>query len=352
MKQELKLGRVKQDLDFDGVVQIACGHTASQLLWAAVQLGVFDTLSATPDLTRDQIAKKIGLQSQPARILMTGLAALRLVQKEDDRFRNTPIVERLLTRASPDNMIGVLGWQMHIVYPTAVDLVESLKQFKNVGLRHFKGDADNIYHRLPHNPFIEKVFHEAMFSLSNSANAAMAKLPIFEGIRHLVDAGGGVGQNAMALVRSHPHLKVTVFDGASACDLAKTNIAKAGLESQIDTWPGDFFVDPFPKGIDAVFFGHMMTIWSPERDTSLLRRAYEALPVGGRVLIFNMMGDDDEIGPMTAALGSPYFLTTATGQGMMYSWHEHESFLAAAGFQQTERHILPKDHGLLVGIKS
>lgn len=342
---------MSDDLDFDAVVQIACGHTASQLLWAGVQLGVFDTLSATPNLTREQIAEEIGLQPQPARILMTGLAALKLVQKDGECFRNSAIAKKLLTRESPDNMIEVIGWQIHIVYPTAVDLLDSLKQFKNVGLRHFKGDADNIYHRLPHNPFIQKVFHDAMISLSNSANVELAKLPIFKSIKHMVDAGGGAGQNAIALAKAHPHLRVTIFDGASACDLARDNIAQAGLSAQIDSWPGDFFVDPFPANIDAVFFGHMMTIWSPERDTSLLRRAFEALPVGGKVLVFNMMGDDDEIGPISAALGSPYFLTTATGQGMMYSWREHESFLAAAGFRQTERHVLPKDHGLLVGIK-
>lgn len=341
----------KEDLDFDDIVLIACGHTAFQLLWAGVQLGVFDTLSKTPNLTRDEIAKQIGLQSQPARILMTGLAALNLVKKENGRFYNTAIVENLLTRGSQNNMIDVLGWQAHIVYPSEVDFIESLKQFKNVGLRHFKGDADNIYHRLPYDSFIAKVFHDAMSSLSGSANANLAKLPIFKDIKHLVDAGGGDGTNAITLVKAHPHLRVTVFDGATACDKAKEKIAAAGLTEQIATYAGDFFIDTFPHDIDAVLFGHMMPIWSPERDTALLRRAYDALPSGGKVLVFNMMGDDDEIGPMSAALGSPYFLTTATGEGMMYSWHEHESFLAAAGFHQTERHVLPKDHGLLIGVK-
>lgn len=341
----------QKELDFDDIVLIACGHTAFQLLWAGVQLGVFDVLSKTPNLTRDEIAQQIGLKSQPARILMTGLAALNLVKKENDRFHNSGIVENLLTRSSPDNMIDVLGWQAHIVYPSEVDFIESLKQFKNVGLRHFKGDADNIYHRLPHDSFIAKVFHDAMSSLSGSANADLAKLDIFKDINHLVDAGGGDGTNAISLVKAHPHLKVTVFDGPTACDKAEVKVAAAGLSGQISTYPGDFFIDQFPNNIDAVLFGHMMPIWSPERDTALLRRAYDALPTGGKVLVFNMMGDDDEIGPMSAALGSPYFLTTATGEGMMYSWREHEANLAAAGFRQTERHILPKDHGLLIGVK-
>lgn len=341
----------KDELDFDDLVLIGCGHTAFQLLWAGVQLGVFDVLSKEPGLTRDEIAQRIGIQSQPARILMTGLAALRLVRKAGERFSNPPIVERLLTRASPENMIDVLGWQAYIVYPSEVDFLESLKQFKNVGLRHFKGDADNIYQRLPHNPFIAQVFHDAMSSLSRSANAELAKLALFDQIRHMVDAGGGDGTNAIALAQAHPQLKVTVFDNEVACEKAREKVAQAGLADRIDTRVGDFFVDPFPQGIDAVFFGHMMTIWSNERCTGLLRRAYDALPEGGRVLIFNMMGDDDEVGPMSAALGSPYFLTTATGEGMMYSWREHEARLAAAGFRQAERHVLPKDHGLLVGIK-
>lgn len=339
------------ELDFDGLVLIACGHTAFQLLWAGVQLGVFETLSAEPNLTRNEIADRIGLKSQPARILMTGLAALKLVTKEGDRFSNSAIAQGLLTRDSKDNMIDVLGWQAHIVYPSEVDFIESLKQFTNVGLRHFKGDADNLYHRLPENPFIAKVFHDAMHSLSSSANAELAKLDIFKDIQHLVDAGGGDGTNAIALVKQHPHLRVTIFDGEIACEKARKRVAAAGLSAQIDTHAGDFFIDPFPEEFDAVLFGHMMPIWSPERDTALLRRAYDALPPAGKVLIFNMMGDDDEIGPMSAALGSPYFLTTATGEGMMYSWSEHEATLAAAGFRQTERLVLPKDHGLLIGVK-
>ncbi len=342
---------MQDELDFDQLVLLACGHTAFHLLWAGVQLGVFDVLSKAPNLTRDEIAQRIGLEAQPARILMTGLAALRLVQKEGERFRNAPLVERLLTRSSPENMIDVLGWQRYIVYPALVDFVDSLKQNKNVGLRHFKGDADNIYHRLPHDPFIAKVFHDAMSSLSSAANRALAELKVFDQIEHMVDAGGGDGTNAIALVRAHPRLKVTIFDGPVACDKAREKVAQAGLAANIFTHPGDFFVDPFPGGIDAVFFGHMMPIWSHARDTALLRKAYEALPPGGKVIIFNMMGDDDEVGPMSAALGSPYFLTVATGEGMMYSWGEHEQHLIDAGFTPTERHVLPKDHGVLIGVK-
>jgi len=69
-------------------------------------------------------------------------------------------------------------------------------------------------------------------------------------------------------------------------------------------------------------------------------------------MIFNMMQHDDESGPMSSAVGAPYFLTLATGTGMLYTWSEYERWMEEAGFRDIERHELPRDHGLIVGTKS
>lgn len=63
-----------------------------------------------------------------------------------------------------------------------------------------------------------------------------------------------------------------------------------------------------------------------------------------------MMQEDDETGPLTAALGSPYFLAVATGEGMLYTWGEYESW-REAGFQNLFRKRLPLDHGFIVARK-
>ena len=123
------------------------------------------------------------------------------------------------------------------------------------------------------------------------------------------------------------------------------------MADRLKAHPGDLFQTPFPAGIDCVLLAHMMTIWSLEKDTTLLERAFDALPTGGQVIIFNMMASDEEDGPMTAVLGSPYFLSVATGEGMLYTWREYEECLANAGFRRTQRLVLPRDHGVLVGIK-
>ena len=48
----------------------------------------------------------------------------------------------------------------------------------------------------------------------------------------------------------------------------------------------------------------------------------------------HMMANDDDLGPIACTLGSPYLLTIATGEGMLYSWKDYEAYLAEAGFHQ------------------
>lgn len=65
-----------------------------------------------------------------------------------------------------------------------------------------------------------------------------------------------------------------------------------------------------------------------------------------------MMQHNNETGPMSAAMGSPYFLTIATGEGMLYTWNEYERWMHEAGFKDVKTIELPSDHGIIVGTKT
>lgn len=339
-------------IDMDRLLLIAGGHTAFQLLWAGVELQVFDRLSLEPGLTHKQLAEKIGLEDYPARVLFTGLTALGLILKEQDRYTNAPLTEQMLVKGKPGSAAPILGWQAHIVYPGLKHFAASLKASRNLGLEEFPGEGDTLYQRLVSHPELEKIFQEAMSALSRQANAHLLNTYDFGSFAHLVDAGGGDGTNAIALASRFPNLQATVFDSPSVCQIARQKIERAGLSDRVSTWPGDFLTDPFPPGIDAVLYCHILTIWSMERNLELMRKTHAALPPGGAVLIFNMMGDDDETGPLSTALGSPYFLAIATGEGMLHPWKDYEAMLRQAGFAQLQRYAdLPLNHALIVARK-
>lgn len=67
--------------------------------------------------------------------------------------------------------------------------------------------------------------------------------------------------------------------------------------------------------------------------------------------IFNMMQNNSENGPLSAAMGSPYFLALATGEGMLYCWKDYIKWFRAAGFTNIRTSQLPMDHGIIVGEK-
>ena len=201
-------------------------------------------------------------------------------------------------------------------------------------------------------PELEQIFQGAMSSLSAQANAYLVQEVDFNRFTHVVDIGGGDGSNALALARKFPGLRVTVFDSPSVCEYATRNIAAAGLQDRVATCAGEMFSDPFPEGVDAILFSHIFTIWSLDKNLALLKKSYDALPEGGSVLVFGMMGADDDTGPLSTALGSPYFLAIATGEGMLYSWADYEERMHQAGFRSVERvENLPLNHGAIIGTK-
>ncbi len=322
-----------------------------QTLRAATQLELFTLLSEHPGLTQPQIAERLGLEEKPARILLLGCTALGLLRKQDDTYANAPLAQLFLTRGSRKSLRSVIEWQHHINYKPMHSFLEALKENRNVGLREYKGDEPTLYQRLAHYPELEKIFQDAMADISVQANATFAESVDLSQVRHLVDVGGGNGSNIIALARKHPHLRATVFDSATVCERARANIQAAGLADRLGAVPGNTFVDKFPAGVDALLFAHFFTIWNEEENRQLLKKAFEGLPSGGSVFLFNMMQADTKDGPLTAALGSPYFLTLATGGGMLYTWREYETWMHEVGFVNVQRQVLPRDHGVIRGIK-
>jgi len=331
---------------------ISQGHSAFQLLWAGVKLGLYDELSISPGISLDEVSARLSISHYPSKVLLVGLTALGVIEKRNDAYFNSDLTERLLVSGRPDSFVPILAWQAHIVYPGLQDLVESLRTGTNVGLSRFPGDGLNLYQRLANHPNLERIFQDAMASLSRQANSNLVTSYDFSRFSHIIDVGGGDATNAINIALHYPHLRITVFDSPSVCKTATHNVHSAGLDHRICVRAGDLWADSFPSGVDAVLFCHMLTIWSMKQNLELLKKCHDALTPDGSVIVFNMMASDDLSGPIITALGSPYFIAIATGQGMLHTWADYEKAIFDAGFGHVKRvEGWPFDHGVIVGTK-
>jgi hypothetical protein len=75
----------------------------SRAIFTALELDMFT--AAGEGATASEVAAKMGTDSRATEMLLTALAAMGLLVKQQGIFRNTPLARRYFTGASPDNAL-------------------------------------------------------------------------------------------------------------------------------------------------------------------------------------------------------------------------------------------------------
>jgi acetylserotonin N-methyltransferase len=172
-----------------------------------------------------------------------------------------------------------------------------------------------------------------MQSHSLPAANALARNYDFSGVRRLLDVGAGSGCFAIAIAQQHPEVRCTLMELQTMCDVAQDYIDAAGAADRVDTLAVDMFREPWPRGYDAMLFSNVFHDWNFETCRWLTERCFEALEPGGRILLHEMLLDDDGAGPPTTVSFSMLMLGT---QGQQFTFSELREMLEAAGFVDVE----------------
>lgn len=331
--------------------RVAAGHILFQSLAAAVELDLFTLLDREGPQTLQDLARRLKLQDQPCRVLLQGLLASGVLKKWGSRYANTMMSRIAFAGSGPSTLKATILWQKHIVYRPMARLLESIREYRNIGLDEISGTGNTLYERISSHPDLEKIFQDSMQEISVQANDLLARYVDFSDARAVVDVGGGNGTNLMAIARQNPHLEGRIFDLPSVCSRARANFQRGDMSKRLGAIEGDMRQDPFPEGADVFLFCHLLCIWSNEQNVQLLKKAFDKLPQGGRTIVFDIMERETRDGPLAAAMGSPYFLGLATGTGMIYSEEEYEDFCRAAGFGEVRRVRLPRGHTAIIATK-
>ncbi|XP_022747347.1 caffeic acid 3-O-methyltransferase-like [Durio zibethinus] len=98
----------------------------------------------------------------------------------------------------------------------------------------------------------------------------------FEGIKELVDVGGGLGTNLKLIVSQYPQLKGINFDLPHV-------IKDAPHFPGVDHVEGDMFIE-VPRG-EVIFIKWVLHDWDDDRCLKLLKNCYNALPEVGKVVV-------------------------------------------------------------------
>jgi len=126
-------------------------------------------------------------------------------------------------------------------------------------------------------------------------------------------------------------------------------VQQSGVGERLRFQPGDFFKDPFPK-VDVITMGHILHDWNLEMKEMLIRKAYEAVPNGGALIVYEAIIDDDRRQNAFGLLMSFNMLSETEG-GFDYTGADCSGWMTKAGFREMRVKRLVGPDSMVIGIK-
>jgi hypothetical protein len=329
----------------DAIMQLGLAFWGSKALLTAVELDLFSTLAHGP-LTGETLMAKLGLQPRGTTDWLDALVSLGMLERTDGEYANTAATGLFLDRAKPSYVGGILEMANARLYPFWGSLTEALRTGSP---QNEAKTGEDFFSALYEDQDRLKQFLHAMTGLSMGAAHAIAEKFPWERHHTVIDIGASEGCVPVQLALRHPHLTGGGFDLPAAARIFDDYVASHGLADRLHFYPGDFFADPLPPA-DALIFGHILHDWSLEGKLTLLRKAHQALPDGGAVIVYDAVVDDDRSVNTFGLLMSVNMLIE-TQAGFDYTAAQCQSWMADVGFRRSYAEPLAGPDSMVVGLK-
>ncbi|MBV8205153.1 MAG: methyltransferase, partial [Acidobacteria bacterium] len=290
---------------------------------------------------------RLGLHPRGARDFLDTLAALKLLERRDGRYYNTPATDLFLDKRKPSYIGGMLEMANTRLYPSWGRLTESLRT--GLPQNEMMGGEADPFAALYADPGRLKEFLRAMTGVSRGANRAIACQFPWSNYRSAVDVGTAQGDLITQVALANPHIEGIGFDLPEVGPVFEDYIEQNGLPGRVQFVAGSFMDQPLPKA-DVVMMGHILHDWDLRVKQMLVGKAYEALPEGGAYIVYESIIDDDRSQNAFGLLMSLNMLVETPG-GFDYTGADCCGWMKEAGFRETRVEHLVGPDSMVIGIK-
>ncbi len=336
---------MEERLNPQAILSLGLGFWKAKALLSAVELGLFTELCGGAR-DAETLARRLGLHPRGARDFFDTLVALGMLQRHDGLYSNAPEANTFLDRNKPSYVGGLLELANGRLYPVWGSLTEALRSGQP---QNEAKEETDYYADMCDDPARLRNFLNAMTGISLETSKVIARKFPWQHYRTFVDVGGAQGALSVQLAAAHRHLAGGSFDLEPIGRFFDEYVASFGLAERLRFYSGDFFEDPLPTA-DVLIMGHVLHNWNMEEKRVLIRKAFEALPEGGVLLVYEALIDDERRRNDFGLLMSLNMLLVTSG-GFVYTGAECESWLREAGFGATRVEHLVGPDSMVVATK-
>ncbi|KAI3996434.1 hypothetical protein MKX01_022495 [Papaver californicum] len=316
------------------------GFAESLVLKCAVQLEIAETIHHHgTSISLSELASKLPIPP-PVNLdrlnrVMRYLVDMKLFNKEIISILNggTTQVEEKYSLAPPAKYL-IRGTE-HSMVPSILGIIDEdlfapwhiIKDSLTGNCNIFEKALGKTYaDYMGGNAEMNQIYNEAMAfdsGLLTSALVDECKSAFCDGIKTLVDVGGGTGTAVTAISKAFPDIKCSLFDLPHV-------IADSPEIPTITKISGDMF-KTIPSA-DAIFMKNVLHDWSDDECILILKGCKEAVSPGGKLIIVEMVLDTDSVHPYSKLRLTSDIDMMVNNGGKERTEEEWKKLIEASGF--------------------
>jgi len=328
------------------ILETGLAFWASKVLLSAVEMELFTELAKGPQRF-ETLRGRLGLHPRAAADFFDALTALGFLQKSGDTYENTRETDIFLDKKKPSYVGGILEMANHRLYPFWGHLTEALRT--GLPQSEVNGGGAPFFEAVYADPQRLREFLRSMTGLSHGANMTIANKFPWRDYKTFVDVGTAQGDLAVQIAKANPHLRGLGFDLPEVGPIFEDYAAATGTTERLSFVPGSFLEVDLPKA-DVVLMGHILHDWDLPTKKMLIKKAYDALPAGGALLVYEALIDDARSKNAFGLTMSLNMLIETNG-GFDYTGADCAAWMREAGFQTMRVEALVGPDSMVVAFK-
>jgi predicted O-methyltransferase YrrM len=324
----------------EDILELLDGYIAAAALGAAMELGLFWSLAEKP-APAPEVAQSLNIPLNRCQHWLQLLCKLGLLEHSPSGYAPSLLARKTILNTQSQHFWAFHAREDRQRFMSVRDLALNISQPVSAWEAPNLTPPDELQQILE-DPGYAAGFTRMLYEIHLPLAEQLASLLDLQGVRRMLDLGGGSGVVSFALCRKQSALTSVVVDVETVCAAGREIALENGLEDRVAYLAADFLQDDLPAGFDMVLLCDVGSFGEP-----LFRKIRDALNRNGRLVVVDKFAPTTTDPPPSRLSGA--FLASLESPAQSVSLMTAEVVQARvqnAGFRDISRTLVPHKDNL------
>ena len=319
----------------EDILEILDGYVVSAALGAAMELGLFWSLAERPS-PAPEVAQSLGVPLNRCHHWLQLLCKHGLLENSAAGYTPSVIAQEAILGAQSQSFWAFHAREDRRRFPSVRDLAVNLPKPLSAWEAPDFTPPDGLG-LLREDPGFAARFTRMLYEIHLPLADQLANLLDLQGVRRLLDLGGGSGVVSFALLRKQSALTAVVVDHQTVCDTGREIASENGLEHRVAYLAADFLRDDLPTGFEMVMLCDVGAF-----SEALFRKIRDALTTNGRLVVVDKFAPTETDPPPSRLAGAFLASLEKPAQSVRFTTAEMaQARLQQVGFRDVSETSVP-----------